>query len=67
MYLSFAFNFSVTACIRRQAGFCCIQYQVCAGVINAFSLDQSAAIGLIDTNCILDYVTIPGTVMTGSG
>ena len=55
---------SVTACIRRQEGFCCVQYQVCANVINAFSLSSksqaTAGAGDVDSKCLLDYVNIPG-------
>jgi len=57
---------SVTACIRRQDGYCCIQYQVCQNVPNAFSLDIASSIadaGDIDTLCTNDYVTIPGVLM----
>ncbi len=51
--------FRYAACIRRAAGYCCVQYNVCSGVINAFSLDLTAQ-GLTDTQCINDYITIPG-------
>ena len=47
--------------MRRAAGYCCIEYQVCASQTNAFSLDgEAAAKGLIDTFCTLDYTAIPG-------
>jgi hypothetical protein len=52
---------SYSACVRRAAGYCCIQYQVCAGVTNAFSLDGgSSAIGEVDSYCTGDYIAIPG-------
>ncbi len=52
---------SVTACIRRQEGFCCIQYQVCSDVANAFALEAtSTPAALVDSKCTLDYVAIPG-------
>lgn len=54
----------VTACIRRSAGYCCVQYQVCQGVTNAFNIDAVPAVitfGLIDTNCAADWVAIPGS------
>ena len=47
-------------CVRRAAGYCCIQYQVCADQTNAFSLDGGTAISAIDTACTLDYIAIPG-------
>jgi len=53
--------FSYSACIRRAAGYCCIEYQVCAGVPSAFSLDGGqSALGSVDTLCTADYVAIPG-------
>ena len=52
--------YSVTACIRRQEGYCCVQYQVCANVINGFTLSGNAAIAILDSLCSLDYVSIPG-------
>ena len=54
----------MTACIKRQDGYCCIQYQVCNNVINGFSLSSQSQVtanaGDTDTQCTLDYVTIPG-------
>ena len=47
-------------CVRRAAGYCCIQYTVCADQTNAFSLDGGTAISAIDTACTLDYIAIPG-------
>ena len=47
-------------CVRRAAGYCCIQYQVCADQTNAFSLDGGTEISAIDTACTLDYIAIPG-------
>ena len=53
--------FSYSACIRRAAGYCCVQYQVCAGIAAGFSLDGGTAISsLIDTKCTGDYIAIPG-------
>ena len=55
------FPYSYSACIRRAAGYCCIEYNVCQGVTNAFTLDVNAAIlGLIDTLCTGDYIAISG-------
>jgi len=56
-------SMSYAACIRRAAGYCCVQYNVCSGVINAFSLDLTAQ-GLTDTQCTNDYITIPGSSAT---
>jgi hypothetical protein len=39
-------------------------YNVCQGVPSAFSLDVSTTTdGKIDTNCITDYIAIPGKVV----
>jgi len=61
----------VTACVRRNQGYCCVQYTVCEGVIGAFSLDSqvvgAASIvtqGLQDTFCTADYVSIPSSSTT---
>ena len=51
---------SVTACIRRQEGYCCVQYQVCSNVINPYTLSGQAAIAILYSNCIKDYVSIGG-------
>jgi hypothetical protein len=56
--------FSYSACIRRQAGYCCIQYQVCANMASAFSLEASTpTMGLIDSLCTGDYTAIPGNFL----
>ena len=48
-------------CIRRQSGYCCAQFQVCQNVPNAFTLDTIANnMGLQDTYCTYDYISIPG-------
>ena len=52
--------YSVTACIRRQEGYCCVQYQVCANVINAYTLSGQEAIAALDSKCLKDFVAIPG-------
>ena len=47
----------------QQEGYCCVEYQVCASVINAFSLQIKSTIknaGDIDSLCTQDYVVIPG-------
>lgn len=53
---------SYSACIRRAAGYCCIEYQVCAGITYAFTLDSGVAtVGYVDTYCTADYVAIPAS------
>jgi hypothetical protein len=55
------YSCSYAACIRRAAGYCCVEYQVCQGVTSAFSLDGSTpANGRVDTYCTGDYIAIPG-------
>ena len=53
-------------CIRPEFGFCCVQYQVCAGETNAFSLSSLNGAGtetaMQDDECISgDYVAIPAS------
>ena len=58
-----------SACIRPEAGMCCIRYQVCPDQTNAFSLSSgllagdSGKMSQIDTQCSAthDYVLIEGT------
>jgi hypothetical protein len=52
-----------SACIRRANGYCCVEYSVCEGEPSAFSLDgltANAIQALLETNCKLDYISIPG-------
>jgi len=56
--------FSYSACIRKAAGYCCVQYQQCAGIPAAFSLDTQMITsigGATDASCTYDYIIIPGT------
>ena len=49
-----------SVCVRPSAGFCCVQYSVCAGVAGAFSLDATTT-AMVDDNCAnTDYVGISG-------
>lgn len=59
-------SLSYSACIRRAAGYCCVQYQVCSGVSYGFSLDGSISttMGAVDTYCVLDHIAIPGSSST---
>jgi hypothetical protein len=52
-----------SVCIRRESGFCCVEYQVCADTIfaaTAFTLDQTvlAATTATDNGCASDYIGI---------
>jgi len=48
-----------SVCIRPEAGFCCINYMVCAGEAMGFSLDPVKATD-VDDNCLtVDYISIP--------
>jgi len=61
-YLNILFRYNI--CIRKNAGFCCVQYVSCPNILYAFTLDTSIAAnainGFIDTSCINDYITIAG-------
>lgn len=57
------------SCIKKQDGFCCVQYQVCADQTNAFTFDVTAAtLGMskVDDTCkaSIDYVRIPGSSLS---
>jgi hypothetical protein len=61
--------FSYNICVRQEAGYCCIQYSLCADAssftIDAFS--QTANLGDIGTGCIQDYIEIEGSGFVGCG
>merc|ERR1712050_19921 len=66
---------SYAVCIRREAGYCCVQYQVCADD-NSFNIDSTVTGGdfgkaKVDIECTLDYITIEtstvGCVPAGGG
>jgi len=50
---------SYAVCIRREAGYCCVQYQVCADP-NSFTIDSLVAnvMAKVDTDCTEDYIGI---------
>ena len=64
--------FSYTICIRREAGFCCVQYEVCPDVGNiAYSLTgmdgnviltKSAVDNKCDLTMSIDYIRIEGNL-----
>ena len=49
-------------CVRQEAGYCCIEYQVCSDTDSfTLSIIQTMAAMLaaaLDTDCSLDYITI---------
>jgi len=52
-------------CVRKQDGFCCVQYQACADQTNPISLDVTAMKQNRDEACSgLDYLRIPGSSQT---
>jgi hypothetical protein len=55
-------------CIKKQDGFCCVQYQVCADQTGAFTLDATNSPGkaMVDGVCTsaIDFVRIPGSSQT---
>ena len=57
-------EYSYSQCIRRAAGYCCVEYQSCPDQTFAFSLDGALAVAIgvssVDSNCQLDYIAIPG-------
>jgi len=63
---------SYAVCIRRESGYCCVQYQVCSDA-DSFNIDSVTAnkVAKVDTDCTLDYITIEtstsGCVPGGGG
>jgi len=59
-------NQNYNVCIRPEAGFCCIQYQVCSDD-NSYSLssgnlaDPTMPMAKQETDCTLDYIDIAGS------
>jgi hypothetical protein len=57
-------GYSYNVCIKKQDGFCCVQYQVCADQTGAFTLDATInpAKAMVDGACTsaIDFVRIPG-------
>ena len=52
-------------CIRREQGFCCIQYSVCEGVANSFTLDSlPTAAAKQGSDCTKDFILIPSASST---
>ena len=53
-------------CIRPALGYCCVSWEVCNGVTNAYTLQVDAAIAQAyhDNACTIDYIEIPGNVTT---
>ena len=53
--------FSYNICVRKEAGYCCIQYSVCSDT-GSWTISQILAAGSLatDTICAADYVTIAG-------
>ena len=49
-------------CIRREQGFCCVQYNVCSDA-KSFTLDfemNNAMKSMVDSECAEDFILIPG-------
>ena len=69
VHISFS---SYNVCIRPEAGFCCVQYQVCSDpgsfTLDAGELDGSDPTMLTaaqDTSCTSDYIDIAGELQSG--
>ena len=65
--------FSYNICIRQEAGYCCVQYQVCPDessndsfTLSAFKDTEAARIATQDSECTADYVTIAASSATCS-
>ncbi len=62
MFYNFYQRYQV--CIRPEAGMCCVQYQVCGGQTNAYTLSSGAAaittVAILDSLCSTDFTEIIG-------
>ena len=52
------FVFSQNMCIRQEAGFCCITYNLCSDT-SSWTIDNTAK-SVVGTECSNDFVEIPG-------
>ena len=52
-------HFSYAICIRKELGFCCIEYKTCSDT-GAFSIDTQDAGTETGSNCALDFLEISG-------
>ena len=52
--------FRQNICIRQEAGFCCITYNVCSDT-GSYTIENNAdADSVIGTSCSSDFIEIPG-------
>jgi len=51
-------------CIRQEAGFCCVQYNVCSDTNSWAFHNADPAVSAIGTECTVDYVEILGIAYT---
>ena len=56
------FSLRYSHCIRPEAGFCCVQYTLCADTLSMSITDPDPAtpLSMTDSECSLDYVGIVG-------
>ena len=57
--LQIYFHFSYAICIRKELGYCCIEYKTCSDT-GAFSIDTQDAGTETGSNCALDFLEISG-------
>ena len=55
-----------SVCIRREVGFCCVQYQLCTDE-NSMTLGTINTAAQTDTLCTEDYFAIPGSAGACNG
>ena len=53
-----------SVCVDRREGFCCVEYSLCAGVADAFTINNQDVAGTaaVDNNCNEDYIGIEGAI-----
>ena len=61
--IDFLYNYSYNICVRKEDGYCCIQYYPCSDT-GSWSISESIAATAVGTNCDSDYVLIDGAGAT---
>ena len=60
-------NQDYAVCVRRMAGFCCVEYQVCSNEADGYTWGGNTAIAAdAIADCTEDFITIEGGSQTGA-
>ena len=56
---TFFYNYSYSICVRKEDGYCCVQYYPCSDT-GSWTISQSEATAATGTQCSTDYLQIDG-------